>query len=539
LYLAISPARAADACNQRFPVTIDNQTLYNRFCANVDLETRNESITRIVVVIQSLPRTASAFSRDLISEAEAVGAHNVAIIAPWFPRSTDFDTVIVDENDQPVDVDNDGNVAEAEDDGAWIVTDPDDTWEACTGEYKDDLYYGSNWNAGDESFTGSGESCSRRPFTISSFRVLDLILERAVELYPNARKSVFITGHSAGGQMVIRYAGFATIPDDVLEQNVQFAPANPSSFPYLTAERPRPPYGQFPITFGVPVASDCDGSETGQTGFDDYNAWKYGFDGGFNSFRYLSTFPFSTVDNNYRRRRLLLMNELSDNDDNGSLAKDCEAYLQGGLSRLARAESYYQHLIDHFGWQKVVEGSLDWLYTNHGGKHGGTELWSTDCGRYALWGANASQCADRSLFQDNFDIDLLRWTQSGAGKVKLSGAHRAEGHFSAEFAGPATNLTLTSPDILTKGVLTVSWAWWIDSRLDAGESLIAEASIDGGPWSKLEQLDGQVDQENQWIYSGTTVDVTKSLRLRFIANIGSGDEAARLDAVRVFQRRGL
>lgn len=79
--------------------------------------------------------------------------------------------------------------------------------------------------------------------TVSSFDVLDQMLGILTDrdLYPNLNK-ISILGHSAGGQMVQRYAIMSLLAaaydeDDVDWIDMQFVVANPSSYTYLDERR--------------------------------------------------------------------------------------------------------------------------------------------------------------------------------------------------------------------------------------------------------------------------------------------------------------
>ena len=96
------------------------------------------------------------------------------------------------------------------------------------------------------------------PAPISIFSVLDAMLDRLADRarFPKLREIVLI-GHSAGGQVVHRYAVVGRAPDRVAKSGIRirFVVANPSSYVYFSDERP---YG----------AASCA----------KFNHWKYGFE---------------------------------------------------------------------------------------------------------------------------------------------------------------------------------------------------------------------------------------------------------------------
>ena len=71
---------------------------------------------------------------------------------------------------------------------------------------EDILYWPDiDWNAGNLS---RSTQSNPRPFRISSFSTMDTIYHRLVENNPGLEK-IILTGHSAGSQMVVRYAAGA------------------------------------------------------------------------------------------------------------------------------------------------------------------------------------------------------------------------------------------------------------------------------------------------------------------------------------------
>ncbi len=482
--------------------------------------------------------TTQNYTKKLIPAAKAAGrGDDIAIIGPQFIRTYTQGLPIVDELDVPTGKELD-----------------------LKGAHADDFVHTSRWIDGDESYLSgftadNGDSIPRRPFSLSSYQIFDKMLAKAVELYPNAKRIV-ITGHSAGGQFVERYVMAATIPAGFPEENVLFAPVNPSSSTYFDKYRPESPV-TWPIKFTTPTSDDCDGGllqggSVDPSNFDIYNKYKYalvdenadGFADGMDgkcsdceTYNYLKTIPISTLKANYERRKKMRMISLNDKDpDEASIAQTCPNHVQGD-HRLARAEAFMQHLINTFGWDHWAR--YETLYVP-GCAHSGTCVWTSTCGRYVLFGANAGSCADKDAISDKFDdAKLSQWTKSGTGSVSRADNRRAKGPFSAKFLGAGSDLTLTSPVIAGAGTYTASWAWWIGSRFDIGDSIVAEMSVDGGPWTEIDRLDGDVHPENAWLYTGTTVHVATSLRLRFVVNADGADEEAHLDDVRVMLRKGL
>uniref|UniRef100_A0A7S3L2J7 Uncharacterized protein n=1 Tax=Amphora coffeiformis TaxID=265554 RepID=A0A7S3L2J7_9STRA len=95
-----------------------------------------------------------------------------------------------------------------------------------------------DWRNGAES---DPKCCGDSGRTVSSFTVLDNMLAILTnqQLYPNLKQISFL-GHSAGGQMVQRYAVVSTLAalwDLGLDLTLRFVIANPSSYTYLDNRR--------------------------------------------------------------------------------------------------------------------------------------------------------------------------------------------------------------------------------------------------------------------------------------------------------------
>ena len=103
------------------------------------------------------------------------------------------------------------------------------------------------------------------PAPISVFAVLDAMLDRLTDRtrFP-ALREILLLGHSAGGQVVHRYAVVGRAPDRVARRGIRirFIVANPSSYLYFDDERPAANG-----TFAPFNAAQCP----------KFNNWKYGF----------------------------------------------------------------------------------------------------------------------------------------------------------------------------------------------------------------------------------------------------------------------
>jgi pimeloyl-ACP methyl ester carboxylesterase len=160
------------------------------------------------------------------------------------------------------------------------------------------------------------------PAPISGFSVLDAIAKRLADRsrFPAIHEIVFV-GHSAGGQMIQRYAVVGKAPDDLAASGIaiRFVVANPSSYLYFDSYRPVPS-----------IEATCP----------KFNSWKYGMD---NLPPYV-TLDAATLEARYVKRRVTyLLGQLDTNPNHPVLDKSCMGETEGPY-RLARGLSFAQYL---------------------------------------------------------------------------------------------------------------------------------------------------------------------------------------------------
>jgi len=102
-------------------------------------------------------------------------------------------------------------------------------------------FWGEGWQQGNRSRSTDAHP---RPVTVSSFTVVDRMLRRLANrsAFPNLER-VVVAGHSAGGQFTNRFAAGSRVAPELQEAGidvVHFVIANPSSYLYLSSERPVP-----------------------------------------------------------------------------------------------------------------------------------------------------------------------------------------------------------------------------------------------------------------------------------------------------------
>lgn len=159
------------------------------------LDTRDEKITRALIVIHGLSRNADNYFRTSVAAAFLAGAlDDTIVIVPRFASS-------------------DGNRCKD------TLAANEVNW-TCTG---------NNWRSGGVAVGNEA---------LSSFDLADEILRKLArkDIFPNLKAIVF-AGHSAGGQFVTRYE-MANQVHDALGVPVAYVVANPSAYAYLDSNRP-------------------------------------------------------------------------------------------------------------------------------------------------------------------------------------------------------------------------------------------------------------------------------------------------------------
>lgn len=172
-----------------------------RVFATYPLDQRNAAITRALVMVHGAGRNADHYFETSTAAgflADALG--NTIILAPRFAASND--TVAANEVLWP-------NRHE-------------------------------NWRSG-----GMVEADT----SLTSFDAMDQIVRTLADkkVFPNLTHIV-VAGHSAGGQFVTRYEMTNTIDDGKLGVQLSYVVANPSSYAWPVAERPRPVGDAYPFT---------------------------------------------------------------------------------------------------------------------------------------------------------------------------------------------------------------------------------------------------------------------------------------------------
>lgn len=237
-------------------------SLYLEAYATHSLTAGASDVKRGIVVVHGTNRNADDYFETILVAARVAGASldSVLVVSPWFKT----------ESDGP-----------ASDEARWTS---------------------GGWKRGHLSTSATSR--------ISSYAAIDQILRLMGdgERFPSLRRIV-VTGHSAGGQVVHRYAATGRAELQMERVEIRYAPANPSTWLYLGPER------WDGAGFTVPDDAAC-------TNYDD---WHYGL---VNRNSYAGSLLVETIRAQLSQREVqVLLGDL----DTGSASLDvtCGANLQG------------------------------------------------------------------------------------------------------------------------------------------------------------------------------------------------------------------
>ncbi|MFC4274778.1 hypothetical protein [Achromobacter aloeverae] len=233
------------------------------------------------------------------------------------------------------------------------------------------------WSSGEASI-----KAARRPAPVSAFEVLDDLLARVADQRRlPLLQDVVIAGHSAGAQLVQRYAVFNAVDERIRRGGVdmRYVIANPSSYVYLSKDRPKDDGKGFaPFNPG-----QCP----------DYNAYKYGLEHLPAGLPASGVGPATPAQEAVRLARryagrsvTYLLGGADNNPEHRLLDKTCAAEAQGA-TRLARGKAYvkYEQWLPANQKLKIEHQA----YEVAGVGHDSRRMFNSECGVRELVGKNA------------------------------------------------------------------------------------------------------------------------------------------------------
>lgn len=216
------------------------------------------------------------------------------------------------------------------------------------------LYWDGEWPGGSDAVA---------PAPISTYDVFDAIVARLsdVRRFPKLREIV-IAGHSAGGQIVQRYAIVGKAPQlGGGRVPVRLVVSNPSSYLYLTDWRP----------FPHPNCAE-------------FNQWRYGLQG---APRYVSGTAPELEARYVKRDVVYLMGTADVNPKEDDLDRSCGGESQGPY-RFARAKYY----IAYVGGRHPAGTAQRYAFVE-GVPHDNRRMFTSKCGLGAIFGGSVRTCA--------------------------------------------------------------------------------------------------------------------------------------------------
>ncbi len=216
------------------------------------------------------------------------------------------------------------------------------------------LYWDATWPGGSDAVA---------PAPISTYDVFDAMIARLSDAsrFPRLRQIV-VLGHSAGGQIVQRYAvvGKATQLDGAGRIPVRLIVSNPSSYLYFSDWRPFP-------------QRDCS----------DFNQWRYGLPG---APRYV-TGSAAEIEARYVKRQVVyLMGTADVNPREEDLDRTCGGEAQGPY-RFARAKYYIAYI-----GRRHPEGTEQSYAFVAGVAHDNRRMFTSACGLGVIFGEAGASC---------------------------------------------------------------------------------------------------------------------------------------------------
>src|ERR1035437_6070314 len=288
------------------------------------LDVPNPQITRALIVIHGAQRDADNYFRTALAAAFLGGAlDDTLVIAPRLASRT------TSPPPPPPPASRGGALDDT------LVIAP--RLASSTGSCRDQLAPNEvSWSCTGDSWRSGGTATNHEKLT--SFDFTDEILRKLAkkDVFPNL-KAIVVSGHSAGGQYVDRYAMANTVHDN-LGVPVTYVVSNPSSYAYLDTTRPH-----------------ADGSDfrafTDGRNCTTFNQWPYGLEhrtGGYTA---------RQTDDQLKKQLAArpvtyLLGEI-DILPLGGFDASCPAMAQGP-TRLARGQAFSKYVNQKFGARHVL-----------------------------------------------------------------------------------------------------------------------------------------------------------------------------------------
>jgi pimeloyl-ACP methyl ester carboxylesterase len=214
------------------------------------------------------------------------------------------------------------------------------------------------------------------PAPVSTYDVFDAMIARLSDRrrFPKLREIV-LAGHSAGGQIVQRYAVVGKAPqlDSSAGTRVHLVVSNPSSYLYFSDWRPVP-----------------------QAHCTDFNRWRYGLSG---APRYVTASAARLEAQYVARHVTYLMGTADTNPNEEDLDRSCGGETQGPY-RFARARYYIAYIA-----RRHPRGTRQDFAFVRGVPHDNRRMFTSACGLGVLFGTSTAPCAWSGPLKEGVDSD--------------------------------------------------------------------------------------------------------------------------------------
>ncbi len=330
-------AQPQEVGSSKFVVKINGNSLKIPYFSNFAIDQSREDIKKVILTIHGTNRDADDYI-DNLEEAASLRpeeSDSTLIIAPQFLTEEDIESFGLD---------------------------------------AEHLYWSSGgWRAGSLSQSSSSHP---RPERISSFAVMDSLILRLANIFPNLQYWVF-AGHSAGGQFSNRYSASSPMENILCEDfgiSTRFLVANPSSYVYLDDRRR--------------LGNSVDQFESYTGNCTAFNEWSYGLEA-------LPAYPAqagkdSIIARLARREIIYLLGQVDNNPNSPSLDKSCQANLQVE-HRLERGSIYFKYLKQFFGADQSPLQQIDTVpFVGHSDR----VMYTSDIGLFYLFENNPRSSCD-------------------------------------------------------------------------------------------------------------------------------------------------
>jgi len=143
-----------------------------------------------------------------------------------------------------------------------------------------------------------------------------------------------------------------------------------------------------------------------------------------------------------------------------------------------------------------------------------------------------------TVFADSFENGEWddKWIEAAGNRWFQTTSRKTDGAYSADVRGNSSDNALTTIPIDLGGRpnARIEFSWFIEKTLDSGEYLAFDVSTDdGGTWTELGRLRGNLDPENKWRAASFELADLSNLTLRFRGTMNGRNEDANVDSVSV------